>query len=97
MKLCCEKYLIDALTLESYYQISEQAELYNAERLKEYCCWFQRRHSQYIPPWTGSASSQSLAAEMQAHKSEASVVSMSHLSIQQRPPNASPHERPHEE
>ena len=44
----CEKYLIDFLNVENYQAISEQAELYNADRLKEYCYWFFRRHASFI-------------------------------------------------
>jgi len=47
--MCCERYLIDFLNLENFFAINEQAELYNAERLKEYCNWFFRRHSSFIP------------------------------------------------
>jgi hypothetical protein len=31
----CEKYLIDFLNVENYHAISEQAELYNADRLTD--------------------------------------------------------------
>ena len=44
----CEKYLIDFLNVENYQAINEQAELFNAERLKEYCNWFYRRHASFI-------------------------------------------------
>jgi len=49
VKMCCERYLIDFLNLENFFAINEQAELYNAERLKEYCNWFFRRHASFIP------------------------------------------------
>ena len=44
MKLKCESYLINILNTENYNIVNETAELYNAERLKEYCNWFYRRH-----------------------------------------------------
>ena len=49
VKTCCEKYLIDFLTAENYHLIAEQAELYNADRLREYCSWFFRRHVAQFP------------------------------------------------
>ncbi len=33
VKMSCEKYLIDFLNVQNYHSISEQADLYNAERL----------------------------------------------------------------
>ena len=48
VKMCCEKYLIDFLTVDNFASIMEQAELYNAERLKEYCHWFYRRNASFI-------------------------------------------------
>ncbi len=45
----CEQYLINILTGENFALINDMADMYNAERLKEYCNWFFRRHSSYIP------------------------------------------------
>lgn len=44
VKQCCEQYLINILNIDNYSLISDMAELYNAERLREYCNWFYRRH-----------------------------------------------------
>jgi len=43
--MSCEKYLIDILNVDNYSLINEMAEIYNAERLKDYCNWFYRRHA----------------------------------------------------
>jgi hypothetical protein len=40
----CEQNLINVLCLDNYSLINEMADIYNAERLKEYCNWFYRRH-----------------------------------------------------
>lgn len=42
--MCCEKHLIDILNIDNFTVINEMAEIYNAERLKEYCNWFYRRY-----------------------------------------------------
>ncbi len=44
VKIKCEQYLINILNAENYSLINDMAEMYNAERLKEYCNWFFRRH-----------------------------------------------------
>ena len=36
--------MINYLNLDNYAIVNEMADLYNAERLKEYCNWFYRRH-----------------------------------------------------
>lgn len=41
----CEEYLINILNTENYSLINDMADMYNAERLKEYCNWYYRRHS----------------------------------------------------
>jgi hypothetical protein len=43
--MSCEKYLIDILNVDNFSLITEMAEIYNAERLKDYCNWFYRRHA----------------------------------------------------
>jgi BTB/POZ domain len=48
VKSCCERYLIDFLTADNFFAISEQADLYNAEKLKDYCSWFYRRNTYAI-------------------------------------------------
>ena len=42
----CEQYLINILNLDNYVLINDMADMYNAERLKEYCNWFFRRNYQ---------------------------------------------------
>jgi hypothetical protein len=44
----CEQCLINFLTVDNFHAISEHAELYNTERLREYCSWFYRRHAPFI-------------------------------------------------
>ena len=44
VKINCEQYLINILNADNYALINDMAEMYNAERLKEYCNWFFRRH-----------------------------------------------------
>lgn len=44
VKISCEQYLIHILNIENYSVVNDMAELYNAERLREYCNWFYRRH-----------------------------------------------------
>ena len=46
--MCCEKYLIDTLNADNFSLINEMAEMYNAEKLKEYCNWFYRRHWSFL-------------------------------------------------
>jgi hypothetical protein len=41
----CEEYLINILNTENFASINDMAEMYNAERLREYCNWYYRRHS----------------------------------------------------
>ncbi len=48
VKLHCEECLINFLTVDNFHLISEHAELYNTERLKEFCNWFYRRHASFI-------------------------------------------------
>jgi hypothetical protein len=43
--MICEQYLIDILNSDNFQVINEMADIYNAERLKEYCNWFFRRHA----------------------------------------------------
>lgn len=40
VKVACELKLIQILTLKNFALISEAAENYNADRLKDYCGWF---------------------------------------------------------
>jgi hypothetical protein len=42
VKILCEHKLISMCNLESFQTICEAADLYNANRLKEYCAWFLR-------------------------------------------------------
>jgi hypothetical protein len=44
----CEQCLINFLNVDNFHVISEHAELYNTERLREYCSWFYRRHASFI-------------------------------------------------
>ena len=44
----CEEYLINNLNADNFQVFSEMADMYNAERLRDYCNWFYRRHSQYL-------------------------------------------------
>mmetsp|Transcript_250 Transcript_250/g.148 ORF Transcript_250/g.148 Transcript_250/m.148 type:complete len:132 (+) Transcript_250:1259-1654(+) len=44
VKSKCESHLINILNVDNYPVISEVAEVYNAEKLREYCNWFYRRH-----------------------------------------------------
>ncbi len=44
MKLKCESHLINILNADNFSIINDMAELYNGERLKEYCNWYLRRH-----------------------------------------------------
>jgi len=76
VKLRCEKYLIDFLTVDNFHQISEQADLYNAERLREYCNWFYRRHALQLANEGGSSMSVSPISMVNA------VPSLSHLTLQ---------------
>lgn len=46
--MSCEEYLINILNADNFSLINEMAEMYNAERLKEYCNWFFRRHSSHF-------------------------------------------------
>ena len=46
--MSCEQNLIDILNVDNFSIINEMAELYNAERLKEYCNWFYRRHASFL-------------------------------------------------
>lgn len=46
--MSCEQYLINILNADNFGLINDMAELYNAERLKEYCNWFYRRHSSFL-------------------------------------------------
>ena len=43
--MTCEQYLIDILNQDNFQVINDMADIYNAERLKEYCSWFFRRHA----------------------------------------------------
>ncbi len=42
VKLVCEHKLVELCTLQTFQVICDAADLYNANRLKEYCAWFQR-------------------------------------------------------
>ena len=42
VKIKCEDHLMQQLNVENFSLINGMSELYNAERLKEYCSWFQR-------------------------------------------------------
>ena len=44
VKLKCEEQLIASLNEDNFELISETADLYNAERLREYCNWYRRRY-----------------------------------------------------
>jgi hypothetical protein len=44
VKLKCENYLIDNLNQDNFQQVSEMAEMYNAERLIDYCNWYKRKN-----------------------------------------------------
>lgn len=44
--MSCEQYLINILNTDNITLINDMAEMYNAERLKEYCNWFYRKHCQ---------------------------------------------------
>ena len=48
VKMQCEQYLIQHLNHSNFVTISEMADLYNAERLKEYCNWFFRRNCEHL-------------------------------------------------
>lgn len=43
--MSCEQYLINILNADNFGIINDMAEMYNAEKLKEYCNWFYRRHA----------------------------------------------------
>jgi hypothetical protein len=42
IKLVCEQKLVGLCTLQTFQVICDAADLYNANRLKDYCAWFQR-------------------------------------------------------
>lgn len=42
IKLVCEQKLVGLCTLQTFQEICDAADLYNANRLKDYCAWFQR-------------------------------------------------------
>lgn len=44
VKNACQQELIKLVDENTYQNISEMGELYNAERIVEYCQWFQRRN-----------------------------------------------------
>ena len=43
----CQNELINLIDETTYQTISEMGELYNADRIVEYCQWFQRRKLQH--------------------------------------------------
>ena len=45
VKLQCELTLIKVIHQKNFTLISEAADKYNADRLKEYCGWFHRTHN----------------------------------------------------
>ena len=45
VKVQCELKLISVLNSKNYATISDAAEKYNADRLKEYCGWFHRTNN----------------------------------------------------
>lgn len=40
----CEEYLINNLTEDNFENFNIIADMYNAERLRDYCSWYYRRH-----------------------------------------------------
>lgn len=48
VKVQCELKLISILNAKNFALISEAAEKYNADRLKEFCGWFQRTQKEMI-------------------------------------------------
>lgn len=42
--MICEQHLVDILSAYNFDVINDKADMYNAERLKEYCNWFYRRN-----------------------------------------------------
>lgn len=44
IKMICEEKLKKLCNMQSFHLVCEAADLYNANRLKEYCAWFQRIH-----------------------------------------------------
>ena len=44
VKIACELKLISLLSVKCFQQVSEAADKYNADRLKDYCGWFERTH-----------------------------------------------------
>ena len=46
VKMKCEQRLIHLCSVQSFVYIDHVADLYNANRLKEFCSWFQRIHPQ---------------------------------------------------
>lgn len=45
VKIACELKLITLLTVKTFPVICEASEKYNADRLKDYCGWFERTNS----------------------------------------------------
>ena len=45
VKIVCELKLISLLTTKTFPVVCEAAEKYNADRLKDYCGWFERTNS----------------------------------------------------
>ena len=48
VKTHCQIELIKLIEDHTFHTISEMGELYNAEKIIEYCQWFQRRQLQLI-------------------------------------------------
>lgn len=46
VKMKCEQRLIELCSVPSFVYIDHVADMYNANRLKEFCQWFQRIHPQ---------------------------------------------------
>jgi len=42
VKMICEQRLIKLCTVQSFVYIYQKADLYNANRLNEFCLWYQR-------------------------------------------------------
>ena len=40
--MMCEERLIKLCTIENFLDICQVADMYNADRLKEFCAWYQR-------------------------------------------------------
>lgn len=40
IKMVCERKLIELCNIQTFQLICDAADLYNANRLKEYCAWF---------------------------------------------------------